>query len=97
MTMTEQITEIEDRFFEGLAAVHEQLIEANAQAASRIQDISEGAAKPVADFQPVEAIARYYEFTAKVLDANRQLTEQVIAAWYPAPSGKSSTAQTSKK
>jgi hypothetical protein len=84
MTMTEQITEAEERILESITALHEQLVEANNQAAERLQELR--VPTPAADLpiKPADAVAHYYDFAGKLLDANRKFAEQVVAAWYPA-------------
>jgi hypothetical protein len=88
MNVTEQLTEVEDRFFEGLSDLQTQLIEANTKVADRIQEME----IPSPDVEPViapaDAVARYYDFAGKLMDANRKFVEQMVSVWYPAPVAK---------
>jgi hypothetical protein len=83
-TMTKQLTEVEERILDGLTSLQDQLVEANTKAADRLHELS----LPTPDVKPViepsEAVARYYDFAGKLMDANRKFAEQVVAAWYPA-------------
>lgn len=85
MTDNERLEEAEADFLEGLSNLHSQVIEANEQAAERLAELSE-LAPPAPDGlpDPAEAVKRYYDFAAKLLEANRSFTEQIVAAWTPA-------------
>lgn len=97
MTMTEQITEVETRILDGLTSIHEQLIEANVQAAERIHELSIPAPDVDVAIEPAEAVANYYDFAGKILEANRTFAEQLVAAWAPAkPAKKAATRSTTK-
>ena len=93
MNLTEQLTEVEDRFFEGLSDLQTQLIEANTKVADRIQEME----IPSPDVEPViapaDAVARYYDFAGKLMDANRKFVEQMVSVWYPAPVAKKTAAK----
>ena len=96
-TMTEQLTEAEARILEGLATLHEQLVEVNEQAAERLQQLSVPTPEVEPLIEPADAIAHYYDFAGKVLEANRKFAEQVVKAWYPAPRpAKKTTASKSR-
>ena len=95
-TMTEQITEVETRFLDGLTSIHEQLIEANAQAADRVHELSVPTPEVEIAIEPAEAVAHYFDFTTKLLEANRKFTEQLVATWYPAKPAKKVTRSTAK-
>jgi hypothetical protein len=93
MNVTEQLTEVEDRFFEGLTNLQTQFVEANTKVADRIHDLD----LPTPDVEPViapaDAVARYYDFAGKLMDSNRKFVEQMISVWYPAPAAKATTAK----
>lgn len=84
MTVTDQITEAEERILEGITSLHEQLVEANNQAAERLRELR----LPTPDVEPTidpgDAVKHYYDFAGKLLEANRKFAEQVVAAWTPA-------------
>jgi hypothetical protein len=84
MTVNEQITEAEERILEGITSLHEQLVEANAQAAERLAELRLPAPDVEPAVEPAAAVAHYYDFAGKLLDANRKFAEQVVTAWYPA-------------
>ena len=88
MNVTEQLTEVEDRFFEGLSDLQTQLIEANTKVADRIQEMEIPSPDVEPVIAPVDAVARYYDFAGKLMDANRQFVEQMVSVWYPAPVAK---------
>lgn len=88
MNMNEQLTKVEDRFFEGLDDLQTQFVEANTKVADRIHELD----IPTPDVEPVitptDAVARYYDFAGKLMDANRKFVEQLVSVWYPAPAKK---------
>ena len=92
MNLTEQLTEVEDRFFEGLSDLQTQLIEANTKVADRIHEMELPAPDVEPVIAPVDAVARYYDFAGKLMDANRTFVEQIISVWYPAPAAKQTVA-----
>lgn len=93
MNMTEQLTKVEDRFFEGLTDLQEQLIEANTKVADRVHEMD----VPTPDVEPViapaDAVARYYDFAGKLMETNRKFVEQIVSVWYPAPVAKKTAAK----
>lgn len=93
MNVTEQLTEVEDRFFEGLSDLQTQLVEANTKVADRIHEMELPSpdVEPVID--PADAVARYYDFAGKLMDANRKFVEQMVSVWYPAPVAKKTVAK----
>lgn len=92
MTDTEKLQEAESDFLEGLGNLHSQVIEANQQAAERLSELSEWAPPaPEGLPDPSEAVKHYYDFAAKLLEANRAFSEQLVATWVPKqpkPKGK---------
>ena len=99
MNLTEQLTEVEDRFFEGLSDLQTQLIEANTKVADRIHEMEIPAPEVEPVIAPADAVARYYDFAGKLMDANRTFVEQLVSVWYPAPAAKKTVAKvtTAKK
>lgn len=93
MNMTEQLTKIEDRFFEGLTDLQTQLVEANTKVADRIHEMEIPAPEVEPVIAPADAVARYYDFAGKLMDANRKFVEQIVSVWYPAPAAKKAAAR----
>lgn len=85
MTANEQITDVEQKLLDGITTLHEQLLEANEQAAERLQEIQFPGAGVEPPIKPAEAVAHYYDFAGRLLDANRTFAEKLVATWYPAP------------
>ena len=83
MTVNEQITEAEERILEGITSLHEQLVEANKQAAERLQELRLPTPDAEPTIDPGDAVKHYYDFAGKLLDANRKFAEQVVATWTP--------------
>ena len=97
MNMTEQLTKVEERFFEGLTDLQEQLIEANTKAADRIHEIDLPSPEIEPVIAPADAVARYYDFAGKLMEANRTFVEQLVSVWYPAPAKKAAVKTTAVK
>ena len=93
MNLTEQLTEVEDRFFEGLTDLQTQLIEANTKVADRVHEMDIPAPDVEPVIAPADAVARYYDFAGKLMDANRKFVEQIVSVWYPAPVAKKTVAK----
>ena len=93
MNVTEQLTEVEDRFFEGLTNLQTQLIEANTKVADRIHELDIPAPDVEPVIAPADAVARYYDFADKLMNANRKFVEQIVSVWYPAPVAKKTVAK----
>ena len=99
MNVTEQLTEVEDRFFEGLSNLQTQFVEANTKVADRIHEIDIPTPEVEPIIAPADAVARYYDFAGKLMDTNRKFVEQLVSVWYPAPAAKKTVAKatTAKK
>ena len=93
MNLTEQLTEVEDRFFEGLSDLQTQLIEANTKVADRVHEMDIPSPDVEQVIVPADAVARYYDFAGKLMDANRKFVEQIVTVWYPAPVAKKTPAK----
>ena len=93
MNVTEQLTEVEDRFVEGLSDLQTQLVEANTKVADRIHEMELPSPDVEPAIDPADAVARYYDFAGKLMDANRKFVEQTVSVWYPAPVAKKTVAK----
>jgi len=93
MNLTEQLTQVEDRFFEGLSDLQTQLIDANTKVADRIHEMDIPSPDVEQVIVPADAVARYYDFAGKLMDANRKFVEQIVSVWYPAPVAKKPVAK----
>jgi len=93
MNITEQLTKVEDRFFEGLEDLQTQLIEANTKVADRIHEMEIPAPEIEPVIAPADAVARYYDFAGKLMETNRKFVEQIVSVWYPAPTAKKTAAK----
>ena len=96
MNITEQLTKVEDRFFEGLEDLQTQLIEANTKVADRIHEMEIPAPEIEPVIAPADAVARYYDFAGKLMETNRKFAEQIVSVWYPAKAATKTTAKASK-
>ena len=97
MTVIERMNEAETALFEGLAGLHERVIEVIKSAAEGLEEIRPGSLElPEALLTPAESVKRYFDFSAKLLEANRSFTEQIVSAWAPATKPVAKAAAKSK-
>lgn len=110
MSVIEQMTEAQDRVLRGMEAAQDQMIDMNRRAAEAMTNIlPEGdrfssPSLPVVDSlpKPDEFIDRYFDFTAKLAEANRSFYKEMVAVWAPveddtaSPKGSQSKGKQSK-
>ena len=115
MTVAEQLTEAQDRMLTGMEAAQDRMIEMNKRMAEAItgampsSDRFNMSSLPgVPDTEdlpkPDEMIDRYFDFAAKVAEANRAFYKQMVSAWAapesdveaPKAAAKKSTKKASK-
>ncbi len=97
MTVIERMNEAETALFEGLAGLYERVIDVNKNAAEGLVGLRpESIELPEPVMTPAESVKRYFDFSAKLLEANRSFTEQIIAAWTPTAKPAAKTVAKSK-
>jgi hypothetical protein len=100
MTVIERMNEAETALFEGLAGLHERVIDVNKSAAEGLVGLRPEAMVlpelPEPVLTPADSVKRYFDFSAKLLEANRSFTEQIVAAWTPAVKPAAKAAAKSK-
>jgi hypothetical protein len=97
MTVIERMNEAETALFQGLAGLHERVIDVNKSAAEGLVGLRpEAMVLPEPVLTPADSVKRYFDFSAKLLEANRSFTEQIVAAWTPAVKPAAKAAAQSK-
>jgi len=100
VTVTEQMTEAQERVLRGVEAAQDQMIDMNRRVAEAMTNIlpdgdrfGSQSLPGVANMpKPNELIDRYFDFTAKMADANRSFYKEMVAVWAPSeqkPAAKS--------
>ena len=92
MSVTEQMTEAQDRVLRGVEAAQDQMIEMNRRIAEAMKNaLPDGdrfstPSLPGVDSlpKPDEFIDRYFDFAAKMAEANRAFYKEMVAVWAPA-------------
>ncbi|MGB5759584.1 MAG: hypothetical protein WBM50_21905 [Acidimicrobiales bacterium] len=108
MTVTEQMTEAQDRVLSTMEAAQGRVIEMNQRMAKALT----GAMPKEGRFElpslpsipgfdempkPEVMIDRYFDFTAKIVEANRSFYKEMIGAWVPAAAEEATKAPKAKK
>ena len=97
MSVAEQLTEAQDRLLTGMEAAQERMIEMNKRMADAITGAMPKSDRFAASSlpgmpdaedlpKPDEMIDRYFDFTAKVAEANRSFYKEMVSAWATPPS-----------
>lgn len=94
MTVTEMITETQDRMLTELQAGQQRMVDFNKQMADAVQgfmptqffDEDSLPSLPAMDDlpKPAEMIDGYFDFAAKLADANKAFYKELIEIWTPA-------------
>jgi len=91
-TVAEQMTEAQERMLTGMEAAQERMIEMNKRMAEAITGVmpksdrftvSSLPGMPDAEDlpKPEQMIDRYFDFTAKLAEANRAFYKEMVSAW----------------
>ncbi len=89
MSAMEQMTEAQDRVLRGMESAQEQVIEMNRRVAEAMTnmlpdgDRFSAPSLPGVDNmpRPDELIDRYFDFTAKMAEANRAFYKEMVSVW----------------
>ena len=112
MSVIEQMTEAQDRVLRSMESAQEQVIEMNRRIAEAMTNVLpdgdrfSASSLPGVDSMPSpdELIDRYFDFTAKMAEANRTFYKEMVSVWSgafedeaPASTKGSSSKSASKK
>ncbi|MGI9611698.1 MAG: hypothetical protein ACR2QO_02225, partial [Acidimicrobiales bacterium] len=91
MRVIEQMTEAQERMLRGMETAQEQIIDVNRRVVEAMSNrLGEGDRLSVPTLpgseslpQPDEFIDRYFDFTAKMAEANRSFYKEMVSIWVP--------------
>jgi hypothetical protein len=92
VSVIEQMSEAQERILKSMESAQEQIIDVNRRAAEAMSNrLAEGDRLSVPTLpgsenlpSPDEFIDRYFDFTAKMAEANRSFYKEMVSVWAPA-------------